>query len=172
MDHVTLQFSTSTAWQSGVIRALTKSAFSHVDLVIPAGVQGAPAPYGLLGASDPGGVIIRVPNYHDFLRRRRMKLYTIKAGEILNLAFTQLGKPFDHDALSRVFDFNWREDWRDDGKWYCAELIAWILERVDLWYQRRFPVKLDLVHVTPEDLIKYLAGEYDPDEFAKEVVGV
>src|SRR4029077_1703728 len=101
MDTLTFRFSTSenTAanWASAAIRRLCHSPFSHVDYLLPDG--------NLLGASDQGpkspciagnpqGVAIRPPHYQKFGIRRDMAPGTDRAEEILNVAKTQLGKPF------------------------------------------------------------------------------
>lgn len=174
MDSIQLQFSTSMHWQSGVIRLATRSEFSHVDLVVPPGIDALSGlvgahPYGLLGASDPGGVAVRPPNYHQFRKMRRMTLITDAADAIFKRAASQLGKPFDQTALYRSFDRNWTDQWRDDEAWFCVELIAWVLVSEGFWDHRRYPVDIGLSHITPEDLIKYLAGEYDPEEFRRDV---
>lgn len=173
MNTIILQFSTTPLATSGMIRAFIRSKFSHVDLVVTPEAHrtglpdhGSYRPYALLGASEPGGVAIRPPNYHEFLRRHRMTLVTDKAAEYYKLIATQVGKPFDHQSMIRTIDLNWT-DWRDDGSWFCVELLAWGLEKIGFW-QRRHPINIDLIHVTPEDLIKYLAGEFDPNEFARE----
>lgn len=172
LDRITLQFSTSPLSISGLIRVATRSAFSHVDVVIQPGFPGIesliPKPYGLLGSSDPGGVTIRNPNYQEFLRRHRMTLVTDKADAIVELLKKELGKPFDNDALLRVFDPNWK-DWKDDGKWFCVELLVYVLLKADFWSHRPYPVHININHITPEDMLKYLAGEYDPAEFSREV---
>ena len=115
LGRLTLQFSTTPLWQSGVIRLLSHSHYSHVNVVIPPGfpnLEGlTPHPYGLLGASDPGGVMIRDPDYHVFKTRRRLTLITDKADKIVEAMATQIGKGFDDEALHRVIDLNWR-DWR------------------------------------------------------------
>jgi len=175
LDRLQLQFSTTGAWQSGLIRLATRSEFSHVDMVVPPGLAGldalTPKPYGLLGASDPGGVMIRPPNYHAFLKRKRLTLVTDKAEAIIRRWATQVGKPFDDQALQRTFDLNWGDEWRDPDKWYCAEGVDWALLEEGFFDGRPFPVVVRLNHVTPEDIINQLAGEFDPAEFAKEYTG-
>lgn len=173
-DRLTLQFSTSTAWESGVIRLLTKSEFSHVDVVVPVGTPGLEAlmpkdaPYGLLGASDPGGVMIRRPDYQPFRLRRRMTLVTDKADAILDRVASQIGKPFDHDSLKRTFDLNWSDEWQDTSKWYCVELVVWALLTENFFDNRSHPVVVSTSHLTPQDAILLLAGEFDPKEFAND----
>lgn len=181
LDRIILQFSTTPLTISNAIRLATKSKFSHVDLVVPRGAfaQFEPifeslmpdeTPYGLLGASDPGGVIIRPPQYHVFLRRHRMTLVTDKAEAFFSACAAEIGKPFDNTALLRVFDPNWKgADWRDNGAWYCVELMMAKLLKVNFWEHRKYPIDANLNNVTPEDMIKFLAGEFDPKEFEEEI---
>jgi hypothetical protein len=180
MDSIVLQFSTSTAWQSGLIRVVTKSEFSHCDVVVTAeaarevGISGLMPfgqPYGLLGASDPGGVMIRGPSYHQFRLRRRMTLKTDKAADVLKRLVTQIGKPFDNEALVRTYDLNWGPEWRDPDKWYCIELVIWALLEEGFFETRPWPVAVRLNHITPEDGINLLAGEFDPSEFGRDYNG-
>lgn len=148
---------------------LTRSDWSHVDVVIPSGQHGVYASweYGLLGASETG-VRIRPPNYQQFLRRNRMTLETPRADAIIARLLTQLGKPFDYTALYRVFDPNW-SNWSNNDKWYCAELVAWALSEEGYWSDRRkHDVLVDLNHIAPLDLILMLKGDFDPVEFATE----
>lgn len=172
LERIQLQFSTTPLAVSGAIRIATRSDFSHVDVVMNPGFPGleslTPEPYGLLGASDPGGVMIRRSNYQHFLHRRRLTLETDKADAIVQALASQIGKPFDNESLLRVFDPNWR-DWRDNGKWYCAELVAWALEEANFWDRRDWAMNINKAHITPEDILLLLAGEFDPAEFAKEV---
>jgi len=172
MDQLTLQFSTTSWAGSGAIRIATRSDFSHVDVVIPPGIAGlenlTPKPYGLLGAAEPGGVQIRPPDYQRFIHKRQLTLVTDKAGAIIKALATQIGKPFDHDALKRVFDPNFR-DWEDNGKWYCAELVMWGLLEGDYFAHRSYPVNISIGHVTPEDILGVLAGDYDPAQFVKDI---
>jgi hypothetical protein len=172
-----LQFSTTPLAASGLIRVATKSKFSHVDVVVPRGLDPAldvflpaDASYGLLGASDPGGVMLRQPLYHQFLRRHRMTLVTDLADEFFQVMKGEIGKPFDNTALLRALDPNWRgADWKDNGSWFCAELVAWALLRIGFWKHRKWDVEINLYNVTPEDILKYLAGDYDPVEFDREL---
>ncbi len=177
LEHFQLQFSTTSLTISNAIRIATKSKFSHVDLLIPRGsfkpldsLIPEGEPYGLLGASDPGGVMIRPPMYHDFYRRHRMTLKSDKTEAFFNALADELGKPFDHTALLRVFDPNWKaKDWMDNGAWYCVELLMAKLLKVNFWSHRKYPLDVNLNNVTPEDLLKFLGGEYDPGEFEQEV---
>ncbi len=173
MDNFILQFSTTSVWQSGGIRVLTRSPYSHVDLVIPPGIEGldglTPRPYGLLGASDPGGVLIRPPHYHEFKIRRRMTIKSDKTDAFIKTMAGEIGMPFDFENLYRAFDPNWKGHWTDNGRWYCSELVTWALLEVDFWDYGPYPISLDLAGITPLDLIQLLCTRYDPVEWNQEV---
>jgi hypothetical protein len=128
MTLLKFQFSSSTAWQSRVIRKLCASPFSHVDLVLPDG--------NLLGASDsptapcisgnPRGVAVRPANYQLFDIRRELHIQTDKADAVIAKIMTQLGKPFDGDGIHHFLDDTvYTRNWRDPSSWFCSELDAW-----------------------------------------------
>ena len=157
-NRLIIQFSTTEDsldnWASALIRRLTHSPFSHVDLVLPDG--------SLLGASDQGptspciegnqrGVAIRPPDYQRFGYRRQMILETDRAGAVIEAARTQLGKPFDnaalHDFLSDKFpDYR---DWRDPAAWFCAEFLTWAEEQGGYWANP--PLLWPKTRVSPTD---------------------
>lgn len=145
------------------------SPFSHVDVIVPPGLPNlenlTPKPYGLLGASDPGGVMIRTPNYHEFKTRRRISIQTDKADIFIQKMASQIGKPFDDEALYRVIDLNQR-DWRAKEKWFCSELVTWALEESGF-----FPYNLAVTknRITPADLLLLLNPYFDPVELEREV---
>jgi len=144
MGQIVLQYSTSTAWQSTIIRKMCHSAFSHVDIVMPDG--------NLLGASDQGnskqsiattiegnpqGVAIRIPDYQDFGIRRQAIYKTDLSEVILEKLKGQLGKPFDSQAMHGMFsDIPYWEliaSWASPDCWFCSELIAWAFDESGYW---------------------------------------
>ncbi len=170
MDRLQLQFSTTTHWASGIIRLFSHSYFSHVDAVITPGIPGldslTPRPYGLLGASDPGGVMIRAHNHYPFKTRRRITIVTDKADRIIELLASQIGKPFDSTAMGRVLDLNQR-DWHKKDSWYCAELICWAFEEAEFF---SYPLVVSKNRVTPYDLLLVLNHAFlDHNELNREV---
>lgn len=169
LDRLQLQFSTTEHWASGLIRLMTHSHFSHIDTIIPPGIPGlenlTPSPYGLLGASDPGGVMIRDPHYYPFKTRRRITIETDKADKVIELLATQIGKPFDATAMARVIDLNQR-DWHKKDSWFCAELICWAFEEAGFF---PYPLVQSKNRVTPADLLLILNPYYDPAELNREV---
>lgn len=132
-DTLSLQFSTSTEWQSAIIRTLCGSPFSHVDIILPDG--------NLLGASgspdapviegNPGGVAIRPPDYQKFGLRCTATITTDKAGAIIAAAKSQLGKAFDNSALySFLVDPLLPEDRTWMRQWVGSKLLAGFAERL------------------------------------------
>ena len=146
-----------------VIRRLCHSPFSHVDMMLEDG--------SLLGASDsanspviagnPRGVAIRPPNYQQFGIRRRMILKTPKADAITAIWLSQLGKPFDHSALREFLSssFPGERDWRNTGKWFCAEGLVWSEEQSGYWAPR--PLLWPKTRVSPTDML--LLHLFDPN---------
>jgi hypothetical protein len=131
-DEVVIEFSTSLKG-SAKIRWLTRSRFSHVDVVLP---------HGLLGASGsppdtivkthprgaPTGVAVRKFDYQPFKRRHRAVIKTELAPYILEKGLSQLGKPFDARALYAIY-LPWLRssvDWLHPDSWYCMELVLWM----------------------------------------------
>jgi hypothetical protein len=130
---LSLQFSTSTAWQSAVIRCLTHSPFSHVDIVLEDG--------NLLGASDskdapvikgnPRGVAIRPPNYEQFGIKAVATVTTDKADAIVQAAMGQLGKAFDNSALwGFLVDPLLPDDRTWMNQWMGSRLLGGLADRL------------------------------------------
>ncbi len=122
---ITVQLSTQEDASSWLIRQATWSRWSHVDLVLPDGT--------LLGARIDGGVKIRPNGYDHFTDILRLSVASFtplsRALEFSNptaeaalyaWAHAQVGKPYDWSAILGV---GLHRDWRDEGKWFCSELV-------------------------------------------------
>lgn len=153
---LTLQYSSSTAWQSSVIRRLCHSPFSHVDLVLNGegllGASGGPETYKI-GENqiyhDPGGVQIRPSEPWPYQIKQTIRVRTDKAEAIRSRARTQIGKPFDNGALYEFLsDKPGDRDWRDTASWFCSELVIWATE-----LENAFPWQLLVAknRVSPSD---------------------
>lgn len=156
---IKVQFSTSLEWSSAVIRKISHSPFSHVDIVTPDGL--------LLGASDSPdapvisgnarGVAIRPANYQAFGRRRIAEVFTTAAiaDKFYELANAQLGCPFDTSALHAFLsdEVNTNRNWRADDKWFCSELVTWAFEEAGLF---AFTLLVPKDRVSPADLLLLL----------------
>lgn len=150
-----IQFSTSTAFTSGIIRRLTHSPFSHVDII----VEGE----GLLGVSgvdpsihDLGGVRLRPFNCWPYLTKPKiatLNCLDAVVKQVIEAGKSQIGKPFDNDALWAMLQDQAIEktrNWRDPSKWFCSEWAAWSMETGKL-----FPYTLAVTknRVTPADVL-------------------
>ena len=155
---IRLQFSTSTAWASAIIRRICHSPFSHVDIVMP------PDGKTLLGASDsgdcpvvrgnPNGVAVRPLDYHPFGIRRIVEVGCTKdvSDKFYACAEDQVGKPFDHEAM-HAFLANadtpiLPRDWRDNGMWFCMEMVIYCLEQAGLF---PYPLIVTKARISPGD---------------------
>ena len=128
MPELLVQFSTSTAFASGIIRRLTHSPFSHVDFYLPGeGLLGVSGPDDAI--NDPGGVLIR--SFTPWPYMHAPKIARIQTTDkvirsTLEFARSQIGKPFDNGALWHFIDDpageNYKHrDWRDPAQWFCSE---------------------------------------------------
>ena len=137
MDRLIIQYSTSTVWQSEVIRRLCHSPFSHVDIVLPEGLLGASGPdphsralvKGMI-VPDPGGVQIRPnPPWAYLSPAKQVVIRTPHAERVIELAKQQIGKPFDNGALYNFLSSDPGDrNWREQDKWFCSELVIWACE--------------------------------------------
>jgi hypothetical protein len=136
LNVLTLQYSSSMAWQSEVIRRLCHSPFSHLDIVLQSegllGASGGPETYKIGNGQvyrDPGGVQIRPSEPWPYKIKQTIRVKTDKAEAIRKRARTQIGKPFDNGALFEFLsDKPGERDWRDTASWFCSELVVWSAE--------------------------------------------
>ena len=165
---IAIQFSTTvnslSNWASIVIRHMSHSPFSHVDLVMEDG--------NLLGASDspkapvlsgnPRGVAIRPANYENYGRRCRMVITTPLADAIREVAKSQLGRPFDNSALIGFLSdaVPGERDWRaSDNGWFCSELAVFSFEAAGYW--RASPTVWPKNRISPSDMLMIFL--FDPN---------
>lgn len=117
---ITLQFVTTSGWESHLIRFATWSEFSHVDFVLNDG--------RLLGAHYNGGVAIREPNYERFTRVARYEVRGFtneQCHAMRTFLYAQIGKPYDWQA---ILGFGIRRDWHNPDAWMCSEYAEATLE--------------------------------------------
>lgn len=62
----------------------------------------------------------------------------------IGFAYAQLGKPYDWTA---IFGFVLRENWADDAKWFCSELVEASIKAGGFTRFRE-----DLSRITPRDV--------------------
>lgn len=174
-----VQYSSSPAFSSAVIRRLCHSRFSHVDVVLPGeGLLGASGPdtYDVRGAKviDPGGVRIRPFDPWPYLDKPRVARIVADEEKVrltIEAWRSQIGKPFDGsalwgflaDAADAVMQHE-KRDWRDVDKWFCSEGVIWSCEQGGL-----FPWPLVVVknRVTPADSL-LLFNSMMPEENIRE----
>jgi hypothetical protein len=153
VNEIHIQFSSSTAWQSDIIRRLCHSAFSHVDIVVESGLLGVSGEDHKLG--DTGGVLIRSFTPWPYIRPPNVaRISTPHAERIIEIAKSQIGKPFDNGALYDFLSDNPGDrQWRNKDKWFCSELVAFALEGAGLFPYTLIPAKN---RITPADLLLLL----------------
>lgn len=178
MADLIVQFSTAapTEWfdkhildRSNMICRVTRSPFSHVDLILDDGnlLGSSNSPNAPTLQGNPGGVAVRPPNYHEFCIRRWAKLPCSDRvrRNFVDYCCSQLSKPFDSDALKPqvIFSQNFKNrDWRNDEKWFCAELMAHATEVSHLIWWPIIGVKN---RITPADLLFLWNPIMDVEQF-------
>ncbi len=171
MAELAIQFSTSTAFASGIIRRLTHSPFSHVDLVLADGLLGVSGKDDSI--SDPGGVMVRPYGMWPYLfppRVAKLSCTAEVADAVIAAGRSQIGKPFDNSALwGFLDDLGHRvltmhptaaRDWNDTKSWFCSELVAYALIQ-----GKFFPYNLVVLknRVSPADLLLMLNPYMEDD---------
>lgn len=126
MTDLIIQFSSSTAFMSRMIRTLCHSRFSHMDIVLPG--------EGLMGVSgkddsiaDLGGVRIRPFEPWPYEIKRTITIKTDKADAIIRAGRSQIGKPFDDEALHAFLSIHplFTRSWDALDRWFCSEWGIW-----------------------------------------------
>lgn len=150
---IELQFSYQNDLPSELITYFSHGAgYSHVDTIMPAGLDWCP-PGWLLGArSDvrahiPAGVFPRPPDYAPFARILKVTIPAADTTPYYEFLHQQLGKPYDKRA---ILGFAAGRNWRNPDGWFCSELKTNALE-----VQGFFPYPLSTPEnkVDPDDLL-------------------
>ena len=151
------QFSTSPAFASQIIRRLTHSRFSHIDLILPdeglLGVSGIDKP-----TKDLGGVRILPFNAWTYLfppKIARVQCSDYVAKRAIDWGRSEIGKPFDKGALwaflrDRAGAPPLGRDWRDPTHWICSEFQARLTEYSGLF---TYPLIISKDCISPNDLL-------------------
>ncbi len=127
MTELLVQFSTSTAFASGVIRRLTCSRWSHVGFIVGDSELGVSGPDRK--TKDPGGVRLRKLPCWDYLYPpiiARVQCSDHVRDRTLDWAHGEIGKPFDNKSLyyflrDRAGLPQVERNWRDPKAWNCSE---------------------------------------------------
>lgn len=142
---IVLRFSGGSNLASRAIQAFTWSWASHVDIELADG--------RLLGAVPGLGVSLRDPDGSagSLGGERRVERYEVylpitACHNVESFARRQLGRPYDWAAIAGMV---FRKDWRDDGKWFCSELVAAAFEASG----HRLLQADHLDRITPRDLL-------------------
>lgn len=162
-DTLTLQFSSSTALTSKIIRMLTHSRFSHVDIVLPEGLLGASGPGKYSTYDDPGGVVIRPLNPWPYEIKRTVTIQTRHADAIIAAWRSQIGKPFDDAAIHAFLSVTalTTRNWDALDKWFCSEGIIWACREGGLFdYNLAVPMN----KIDPNDCIIFLNPFLSPED--------
>jgi hypothetical protein len=174
MAELVYQFSTSTAFASAIIRRLSHSEFSHIDLMLPG--------EGLLGVSGPdksikdvGGVLIRPFNAWPYKfppKIARVQCSDDVVRKTIEFARSQIGKPFDNAALYHFLRDRAGlpvvgRDWRDPSQWFCSEYQLRCPEVGGLF---PYPLITRKDVVSPNDCLIYFNPFMSPDNI-REFIG-
>lgn len=155
MAEIVIQYSTSTAFASSIIRRLCHSPFSHVDILLKDGLLGVSGEDHKLG--DIGGVRIR-PNppwpYRETPKTARLTVTDSVHAAFMEVGHNQIGKPFDNGALwDFLSDQPHDRDWRHPDSWFCSELIVYCLEQANFF---PYPLVVAKNRITPADSLLLL----------------
>lgn len=118
------------------IKLLTLSQFSHCALEIDGQIWEATFKKGVSCCSKDD-FRSRYPHSKQLIVRG-------SASKALLFLQAQLGKKYDFAALAA---FPLRENWQDDNRWFCSELVAAALVQCGA-----LSIKHDVSRVTPRDL--------------------
>ena len=111
---ITLLFSRRNHPGSWLIRTVSWSEWSHVEIILPDG--------RLLGAAAPHGV--GLSTYEERMSIAAHAATMCVPGDMNTAAAwgeTQLGKPYDYVG---VVGLGLHRDWEKDDKWWCSEFAA------------------------------------------------
>lgn len=147
MDILTIGFSRNHLIGSYVIRKLTHSEFSHCAILTDS--NKATSKSTIIDATFKHGVAERP--YSDFiLQNSNFEFISIEIPclkTFLEEARKEIGKRYDLSALAGFIE---NRNWQEDDKWFCSELIAYILNKLGI-------LSLDNVYkVTPQIILEAL----------------
>lgn len=118
MKTARLLFSTSRHPLSGIVRAGTRSRWSHVGLIDGNSVIEATATHG----------VVRTRLFESLARASEFAFVELPCTDpaaAIAMAAGEIGKPYD---WSGVFGIGFNRDWQEDDAWFCSELVAWAFE--------------------------------------------
>lgn len=151
MKSITFQLVRGAGVTSRLIGWFGGGYYSHIDVLTPKGeLRGARSDWLM---NIPPGVRDRPSPYEKWARQTR---FTISVTDTQYEAFwafsdAQVGKPYDERGLVNTFLFG--RDWRDDGQWWCSELVAANLEVAGI-----IKLPAEIKSVEPGDCADIFAG--------------
>lgn len=159
MAELLVQFSTSTAFASAIIRRLTASRWSHAGFIVDDSELGVSGPDRSI--NDPGGVRLRKLPCWAYLHPpiiARVQCSDYVRDRTLGWAKDEIGKPFDNGALraflrDRAGAPSLGRDWRDPEKWFCSEFVIRALEFGGLF---SYPLVVPKDVISPNTLLCFL----------------
>lgn len=126
-----IRFVRGMAWDSKVVEWQTRGWCSHVELYDEAS-NGEGYTFG---AQLRGGVLWRQVNEHCYSNVARFETWQLNLTDYQNKQMQDFinetyGKPYDWRA---IISFALGErDWREPDSWFCSELVAALLERLEI----------------------------------------
>lgn len=109
-------FCTSNKIGAQSIRVITWSDWSHVGIII--GDEVIEAVYPRVKATPLREVIANHTRYCI------VDIPCPNDAAAINAALSQIGKLYD---LKGMLGLGINRDWQDDRKWWCSELVAWVI---------------------------------------------
>jgi uncharacterized protein YycO len=106
---ITLRFTYNPTMYNRAIRFFTWYPYTHVDLVVEAGI---------FISSIPGKGV------HFHTKQAQSELFMeldVDRNLVMDYMRSQLGKPYDWQGICAM---PFRRDWQEDDKWFCSELVA------------------------------------------------
>lgn len=169
---IKLRFVTGNSTVSSWIRAAEFGFIAtHVEAVIPPeGVLNGTLsrmPGGYLGSVAPQGVFVRPVGYDAGFTWEAfvdVPATNQQVEEFFKVGSLQIGKGYDEVDL--MSDFVGGRNWRDPNKWWCSELMAYMLEEVNLIGNIVLPVQ----KISPRDLALILSSVgfgFDPAKWGE-----
>ena len=134
---IRLRFSAGVGPAAVLVRGVTWSWCAHVGFALGGHVLDATPEYGVsLRAITPG----------DDDAYFRVNINPDLSEKVLDMAGTQIGKPYDFRGALGV---GLHRDWQDENRWFCSELVAWAFKEAG------YPILRTehLSRITPRDLL-------------------
>lgn len=100
---------------SWIIRIVTWSAYSHVDLILDE--------ERIVGATAPNGVDVELIKNRLAKASKAviMEIKDVDLDKANKFAISQIGKRYDWTNIIGIY---LHRDWQEDDSWSCAELVA------------------------------------------------